>query len=314
MENRIEALRKLLEETLLPHITSDYVFLDLPYHPNVGDTLIAFAAKRLLKKSPFKCRYWSSGYTFDNRSISPDTLIIFNGGGNFGDLWKSFTVFRNRIILEHPNNRFLVLPQSVCYRDKNNLEEDIKVYSKCGSRITICARDKESYEFIKNNFVENNVLLVPDLAFYTDNSILKSRTGNGKELFLRRRDAEFVPNSKYDIVPKCAETHDWPTMERFLRVHWKYLRMVELRRGFRWYPNFLLHIEDFIWQKLILPYYLKNGLNFVNRYDVIYTTRLHVAILGVLLNKQVHFFNNSYGKNYALYNTWLIDFPNIKIV
>lgn len=40
----------------------------------------------------------------------------------------------------------------------------------------------------------------------------------------------------------------------------------------------------------------------------------HVAILGVLLNKNVYFFDNSYGKNYALYDTWLRDFSNLKFV
>lgn len=311
---KTEVLRQLLETSILPLIDSDYVFLDLPYHPNVGDTLIAYAAKHILERSPYHCLYRSSGYTFDDRFISPKTLIIFNGGGNFGDLWKSFTDFRNRVILEHPNNRFLILPQSVCYRDEKNLEEDVKVYSSCGQRMTICARDKKSYEFLKNNFKNNTVLLVPDLAFYTDKSILKPKTGRGRVLFLRRRDAEYVPSAKYDIVPNSAEIHDWPTMERFMRIHWKYLRLIELRREGLWYPKLFLHIEDKIWQKVILPYYLHNGIKFVNRYDVIYTTRLHVAILGVLLKKQVYFFDNSYGKNSALYNTWLKESPNITFV
>lgn len=52
----------------------------------------------------------------------------------------------------------------------------------------------------------------------------------------------------------------------------------------------------------------------MNKYDTIYSTRLHVAILGVLLNKYVYFFDNSYGKNYALYDTWLRDFSNLKFV
>lgn len=314
MEKKIEILRQLLEEKLLPLITSDYVFLDLPYHPNVGDTLIAYAAKRFLLNTPYHCLYWSSGYSFDNRTISPNTLIIFNGGGNFGDLWKNFSIFRNKIIKEHPYNRFLILPQSVCYCDKKNLIEDVEVYSKCGARITICARDKESYNFLKSNFLRNNVLLVPDMAFYTDTKLLKSKAGSGRALFLRRRDAEYVSNDKYDIVPDYAEIHDWPTMERFIRIHWKYLRLIELRRGWTWYPNLFLHIEDVIWQKIILPYYLRNGINFVNRYDVIYTTRLHVAILGVLLKKKVFFFDNSYGKNSALYKTWLHGLPNIKLI
>ena len=45
MEVKINVLRQILEERLLPLVDRDYVFLDLPYHPNVGDTLIAFAAR-----------------------------------------------------------------------------------------------------------------------------------------------------------------------------------------------------------------------------------------------------------------------------
>ena len=81
-----------------------------------------------------------------------------------------------------------------------------------------------------------------------------------------------------------------------------------------WYPNFLLHFEDRIWQKYILPYNLRSGIRFVNQYDIIYTTRLHVAILGALLDKKVYFFDNSYGKNSSLYNTWLKDCPNIELI
>jgi pyruvyl transferase EpsO len=314
MDKKVEALRQILDECLLPLVDRDYVFIDLPYHPNVGDTLIAFAAKNILRKSLFRCLYSSSGYSFDNRTISPETLIIFNGGGNFGDLWKNYSIFRNKIIMNHPNNHFLVLPQSVCYCDEKNLEEDVKVYSKCGNRITICARDKDSYKFLKNHFSKNNVLLVPDMAFYTERRLLKPKSGNGRILFLRRIDKEFVPNPQYSIVPENAEVHDWVTMERYQRFYWKYQSFIEHTRSLKWYPKVLLHLEDSIWQKAIMPFFLRCGIKFVNQYDVIYSTRLHVAILGVLLGKQVYFFDNSYGKNSSLYNTWLKVFQNIKLI
>lgn len=311
----INELYRLLEECLLPLIDRDYVFLDLPYHPNVGDSLIASAAIRVLKKSPYSCLYRSSSNTFDKRKISQNTLIIFNGGGNFGDLWKGYSVFRNMVISEHIENHFLVLPQSVSYLDKRNLEEDVKIYSLCGQRMTICARDKDSFEFLKKHFMNNNILLVPDLAFYTDKRLLKPKSGEGRVLFLKRNDKEFVQSSKYDIVPENAEIHDWPTMENLLlRLYWKYLKFMQISRSVKWYPTVLLHIEDCIWQKIIIPYYVRKGINFINRYDNVYTTRLHVAILSVLLKKQVYFFDNSYGKNSALYNTWLKDIPNIEFI
>ena len=313
MEEQIAILKKTIEERLLPLVDRDYVFLDLPYHPNIGDSLIATAAIKLLKKVPYHCLYCSSGYTFDKRKISSDTLIIFNGGGNFGDLWRSYSVFRNMVINDHPENYFLILPQSVFYNNLKNLEEDVRVYSVCGKRMTICARDKDSFDFLKKNFVENNIILVPDLAFYTDKGLLKQKSGMGRELFLKREDKEVVPNSQYAIVPKAAEIHDWPTMERLLWVYREYLRVKRITNKM-WYPIFFLHVEDIIKKKILLPYFLRNGIKFVNRYDVVYSTRLHVAILAVLLNKQVFFFDNSYHKNLSLYNTWLRDFPNIKFV
>lgn len=309
----IEELRIMIEKSILPLIDRDYVFLDFPYHPNVGDSLIAYAAESLLKKSSHHCLYRSSEYTFDDRIIPSDVLIIFNGGGNFGDLWKNYTVFRNRIIKKYPNNKFLILPQSVCYREENNLLSDIDVYSKCGKSITICARDNSSYNLLKRNFVNNNVILVPDMAFYTDPVYLAPNPKTGRVLFLNRKDVEFLESSNYTIIPENSEVHDWPTIERFWWIQNKYVAFKRYTLK-KWYPRCFLHIEDFLWQKMILPYYLHNGISFVNKYDTIYSTRLHVAILGVLLNKNVYFFNNSYGKNFALYDTWLRDFSNVKCV
>lgn len=73
-------------------------------------------------------------------------------------------------------------------------------------------------------------------------------------------------------------------------------------------------IRDAYWQHYLLNYTIKSGIDFINSYDEIYTTRLHVAIIGVLLNKKVHIFDNSYGKNSALYNTWLKDLPSIELL
>lgn len=315
MEDRVDVLRKMLEERLLPLVDRDYVFLDLPYHPNVGDSLIAVAGINILKKTSYRCLYRSSGYTFDKRKISTNTLIVFNGGGNFGDLWIKYSTFRNMVISEHNENNFLILPQSVWYNDYKNLEQDVKLYSACGKRMTICARDKVSFEFLKMHFVKNNIVLVPDLAFYTDEKLLKPKSNNGRVLFLKRKDKELMLNSKYSIIPEKSDIRDWPTLEGvLLKLYGKYLRYIELSRSIRWYPSFLLSIEDYVWQKLIIPYYLRRGIKFVNSYDVIYSTRLHVAILGILLNKIVYFFDNSYHKNSSLYNTWLKEFPNITLV
>lgn len=80
----LEEIRNLIEERVLPLIDRDYVFLDLPYHPNVGDTLIACAAESLLKKSSYHCLYRCSEYTFDNRKIPSNALIILMAEATLG--------------------------------------------------------------------------------------------------------------------------------------------------------------------------------------------------------------------------------------
>lgn len=309
----LEEIRKLIEDRILPLIDRDYVFLDLPYHPNVGDTLIAIAAESLLKKSPYHCLYRSSEYTFDDRDIPSDVMIIFNGGGNFGDLWHNYTAFRNRIINKYPDNRFLILPQSVYYQNETNLVTDIELFSKCGKSLTICARDQTSYNLLKNNFVSNTIILVPDMAFYLSPVPKKACRRRDRVLFLKRNDVEFLDNLNFSIIPENSEIHDWPTLERFWWIQNKYVAFKRFSLK-KWYPKILLHFEDYIWQKLILPYNLRNGIDFVNKYDSIYSTRLHVAILGALLNKNVYFYDNSYGKNSSLYDTWLKDFSNVHFI
>lgn len=312
--NNIEELREIIERKIIHYIDRDYVFLDMPYHPNVGDSLIALAGTSLLENSGQRCLYRSSMFTFDDRDIPSSVLIVFNGGGNFGDLWKPYTTdFRNKIIKRYPNNHFLILPQSVYYKDSNNLKDDIQLFSTCGNNMTICARDRASYMFLKDNFKENNIELVPDLAFYTDKKFLIRKNPTGKILFLKRTDKELVDTPKYDVVPSNAEIRDWPTMEKYSEIYKKYYR-IKRRIEKCWYPKYLLYLEDYLWQKIVLPYNRRNGISFVNNYDTIYTTRLHVAITAVLLGKEVYFFDNSYGKNSALYNTWLTDFPNIKLL
>ena len=81
-----------------------------------------------------------------------------------------------------------MLPQSVCYKDEDFLEEEVKLYSACGKNITICARDKVSYDFLKEHFTQNTIVLVPDMAFVTNSKYLKCQENNGRILFLRRME------------------------------------------------------------------------------------------------------------------------------
>ena len=50
---KVAQLRALLCDTLLPLINNDYIFLDIPYYSNPGDTLIWEGTECLLKECSY---------------------------------------------------------------------------------------------------------------------------------------------------------------------------------------------------------------------------------------------------------------------
>lgn len=63
-ESLINHLREKIQKDLSPLVSSDYVYLDLPYHPNIGDTLIWGGTREFLKTLPYKA------YTMPVRIVS----------------------------------------------------------------------------------------------------------------------------------------------------------------------------------------------------------------------------------------------------
>lgn len=213
---------------------------------------------------------------------------------------------------EYPENPIIVLPQSVYYEDPRICEADMALVNK-HQNVTICVRDQASYDLLTAK-LDNKVLLLPDMAFLGDYTASNVKTG--RTLFLKRSDKELANLDKImPHLPKEYEEHDWPTLENDYPIY----RQSKAVRGIR---KILRHLskpldnkwEDHFWEHTILPFTIKTGVDFLNQYDTIYTTRLHTAILGMLLGKEIILFDNSYGKNSGFFETWLSDVDNIKLV
>lgn len=71
---------------------------------------------------------------------------------------------------------------------------------------------------------------------------------------------------------------------------------------------------DLYFQNFYKANLIKSGVRFVSSYKEIYTTRLHVAILCVLLSKPFVFIDNTYSKNLNFYKTWLHDLDNVNFI
>lgn len=303
-QEKIEQLKSIINQQIAPLIDRDYVLYELPYYNNIGDLLIWEGELAFLKQFPYRMKDACSLQTYDTsrrKKIDNNTIILLQGGGNFGDLWRKVQEFRLNIIQKHPNNKIIIFPQTVFYTNTDLMKKDAQIMS-LHKDLTICARDKVSYEFLKKHFT-NKILLVPDMAFCIPTEQLKKwiKPVCNKTLFLKRSDYEFK-KSNYIIpnqYPLCIS--DWPTMEHIDMVQQGMRYMSILRKLGK--PSF----QDWYGAHLYRRKLIKKGVKFISQYKEIYTTRLHAAILSILLEKSFHFLDNSYGKNKTFFDTWLSD-------
>lgn len=310
--NKINQLYKIIENNLHQEVNGkDIILLDVPLFINIGDTLIWEGTRQFLNSHNIRSLEEIPFDDFDFRKLPIDTVLLLSGGGDFGDLYPIYNSFRRKVVRAYPNNRIIVLPQSIHYNDIRELGKDILTFNS-HNNLLIIGRDEISYDFILNNF-KCETLLLPDMAFCINlswiNSLKKESLKFG--LFLKRTDDELNKHYNYEeFVPSFCETHDWPTVENnqhlFPNIFLKFIYHLSFNKKSKfkmWYG-----INHFRLNRI------KLGVQFVSQYSIIYTTRLHVAILCMLLGKQIVIFDNNYGKNSSFYNTWLKDLNGIKFI
>lgn len=309
-EDKITLLQGTIKELLSHLINGNYVLLDVPYYTNIGDTLIWEGTRQFLKTLPYKCLYTASVETYKYRPLPKDTVILLQGGGNFGDLWRRHQEFRQTVIKAYPENRIIILPQTVFYKEEKTFEEDAMIMNS-HKDLHICARDAKSLEYLKKALA-CNLLLVPDMAFCISKKTLDKyrKEETEKALFLKRNDPELCEYDFASYIKETGEllhTGDWPTMEKEFKTKKHLDRLIS--RRYR-----LKRIPDIYADRIFRPFQVRKGIEFVSQYRKVYTTRLHVAILSVLLGKEIIFFDNSYGKNSSFYETWLKGVEKLKFV
>ena len=315
-KEKIKELQAVIKRELSTLITNDYVLWGLPYYANIGDTLIWEGELAFLKSLPYKCLDtcgWN-GYRF--LPLHKDTVILITGGGYFGDVWRKAWDNVLDTIEHYSNNRIVILPNTIFYNSVDVMYSDAERLAKLKNLI-ICARDKVSYAIAKKNF-RNEVRLVPDMAFYINERYLEQwrKAETNRTLYLKRKDKELGKN-EVSINSENIDVRDWPTMdgkptvtERLFGKISSYSHSSKLRCLLGEY--FLHKFEEFFAYNFYRKCMTRRGVEFVSRYREVYTTRLHVMILSVLLDKTVCFIDNSYGKLSSFYETWLVDCEGVR--
>ena len=98
-----------------------------------------------------------------------------------GNLWIHNECVIREIVQNYPNNKIIILPQTVYYTSDELGEKEYRITNeilKKHSNLHIFVRERRSYNFIKQKFEftgNSDVYLVPDMVLYRENIRTKGK-------------------------------------------------------------------------------------------------------------------------------------------
>lgn len=276
-------------------------YVDIPVHGNIGDLLIMQGTLAFFRRYGLRPRITAPAFAYKTDWIRDEDVIVFHGGGNFGDLYSEYGMhlLREQVVTSHPKNTIVVLPQTIHFSSAAERHRSASVFRQHPD-IHICVRDSSSYE-IAREFTEN-VYLLPDMAHQlyrieSDSPLMPQ----GSLLISRTDDERRAGNSA--AQPNVMTTTDWPHLvgdsERIIDNFRRGMRAMH-KAGFSQVGNrFLAESWALYSAKLI-----NNAVKLFARHEHIFTDRLHGHILACLMDKPNTVIDNSYGKNSTYVSAW----------
>ena len=273
-------------------------FLDIPLHGNTGDLLILRGTLAFLKRNGVRIRQISSVYNY--REIpDPETVILFQGGGNFGDLYPGIQKFREKIILAYPENRIIFLPQSVCYQSAEEQRKSAEILC-AHADLHIFIRDRKSFCIAKE--MARSVYLVPDMAHHLYPVRFRARAGR-RPLHLIRTDKEAT---RWKTDGQSSESTDWPTINDRFEVKISFMRRIMKSAKRRKFSDLLNNAISYSWV-FLAGCIIARAIQIFRGASLVTTDRLHAFLLASLMDIETRVYDNSYGKLSSYIETWMPD-------
>lgn len=275
-------------------------YVDYPVHGNIGDLLIMQGTLAFFQRYKLTPRISAPEFSYNLGWIEKDDVILFHGGGNFGDLYAEFGMqaLRERVVATRPDNRIIILPQTLHFASQEERQRSARVFRKHPD-VHICVRDYASYEIAKD--FTDHVHLLPDMAHQLYPILPKHPSVRGS-LLISRMDGEKRASGEGD-TPEFATMTDWPLVvgerEKNIEFFRRAMRST-YRLGIGWNSNKLLTRS---WAKYSGKL-IDDAVSLFSYYNRIVTDRLHGHILASLMNKPSTVLDNSYGKNSSYVSAW----------
>lgn len=294
---------------------NDVFYFDYPLHLNVGDLLIYHGTEQFFKDHHINVTLKRCEYDMDineiKQKITPNTTILLHGGGNFGDLYPQHQKIREAMIEHFPNNRIIVLPQTLYFKDEKNLEKSAALFRQHND-CHLLARDERTFETFKQ--FSPNVYLSPDMAHELYGTLSTKNNQTGEQLYFLRKDIEAsqVEKNILATLPANANVKDWDDIlsgmdDIVLAISWRLDKFAN-KHNWGWLKN-LCHQFWFSYTKGIVNRVAKVFL----QNDKVTTTRLHGHIFSCLLEIPNQVCDNSYGKNSGYAKLWTKDLDFVEL-
>lgn len=288
-----ESLRGVVDES------SSVALVNYPDIGNVGDPALWLGTMELLKGLGIRPEYHIPRGSLDAGTIdrlrSVDVVLV-NGGGNFGDLWPGQQQTREQVFEACADRRIVQLPQSLWYRDRQNL---VRMAQLCqaASDLTLMWREKRSFDFARKVFHCRH-MLVPDMAFALERVDRASRT---EFMWLIRSDQESRFSSAAWQQASGGQVTDWmsdphPDNRRLATTRKRLHEQLSREAPTETIETLMIDLASMR---------VERGFEILGKGRVVITDRLHGHIMSVLLGRPHVIVDNSYGKLFDSYRTWI---------
>ena len=279
-------------------------YLDYPVYNNVGDLLINIGTEQFFLDHDISIyrRYSVLDMPSDDQLETDDnTTFLFQGGGNFGDLYADHQGMRERLVEQFHHVRIVFLPQSLFYSSMEAQRESFEKIAR-HPNFHILARDKESLDALRDFGITDSSMM-PDMAHMLWEEVAAISSGEeGREIYFLRQDREATAVPLELAKRFSSESVDWNNIVSLPH-------RIRARLAFYFLKTFgritSTRLNTWLWYST-RDQMVADAVRYFSRHDRIYTNRLHAMLLGLILGRNVVAFDNSYGKLSRYINAWLL--------
>lgn len=279
-------------------------YVDIPVHGNIGDLLIMHGTMAFYTKKKLRPRIIAPAMAYRSEWIRKGEVVVFHGGGNFGDLyWDCGSQrLREQVVQAMPENRIIVLPQTLHFSSLEERKRSARLF-RGHPDVHLCVRDEPSRQVAME--FSDHVYLLPDMAHQLYPVKTPRNAASAGTLLISRTDEEKM-DSAPAVAGKVSRTSDWPelvgTRERHVDRFRRAMRFL-CRAGLGWSADRILSNAWMAYSGMLIA----DAIDLFAPHERIVTDRLHGHILACLMNKPSTVLDNFYGKNSSYVNAWTAD-------